>query len=120
MKVLYNPGSEELLRFALEKAQIDILFGMEEINPKDSVHYVRGGLDQVTCTIAAERRKTIGFSFHDIFSSQKRGKLLARMRFNASLCKKYTTKTVFLPIFETQEELRSAQDMQLFSRIVGI
>ena len=58
---IYKTESEELLRFALEKTKIDLIYGMETINPRDSVHFVRGGLDQITCRIAAEKDKIIAF-----------------------------------------------------------
>ena len=51
--LFYKPQTEEMLRFALEKTLVDIVFGFEMINPKDSVHYLRGALDQVVCRIAA-------------------------------------------------------------------
>ncbi len=93
----YRPPTEELLRFALEKTSVDVVLGMETIHPKDSVHYVRGGLDHVTCAIAARKKKTIGFSFTDVVNSFQRGKLLARMRLNLRLCKKFKVTTKFFP-----------------------
>ena len=40
-----------------------IVFGIEKIHPKDSLHYPKSGLDPVLCKIAADRGKIIGFSF---------------------------------------------------------
>ena len=120
LKVVYKPESEEMLRFALEKAPIDVVFGAEKINLKDSLHFLRGGLDQVTCKIASEKEKNIGFSFRELMDAQNKGRLLGRMKLNASLCRKYRVKMDFLTLFEKTEEMRSAKDLQLFQRLLGI
>lgn len=120
LKVFYRPESEELIRFALEKVQIDAIIGVEIVNPKDSVHFLRSGLDQVTCKIASEKGKNIGFSFHELMDAQNKGKLLGRMKFNVFLCKKYKVKMMFLTFFEKTEEMRSVKDLQLFLGLLGI
>lgn len=116
--VLYKAESEELLRFALEKTKVDIVYGMEKINPRDSVHYVRGGLDQITCKIAAAERKTMGFSFSEILNSSNKGKLLARMILNVKLCKKYKVKMLFSNFSLSLEEMRSAKDLAKFWKLI--
>ena len=93
--VVYEANSEEMLRFALEKTTVDIVIGVEKIHPKEHTHYPRSGLDQVLCKIAAAKGKTVGFDFSDILNSAGRGKLLARMRLNIKLCKKYHIKMLF-------------------------
>jgi len=120
LMVFYRPESEEMVRFALEKTTVDAIFGAELINPKDSVHFLRGGLDQVPCKIASEKEKMVGFSFHELMEAQNKGKLLGRMKFNVSLCRKYQVKVEFLTFFGHLEEMRSANDLQLFLRILGI
>lgn len=111
---VFKAESEELLRFALEKTPIDVVFGQESINLKDSLHFPRGGLDQITCKIAQDKGKIIAFSFFDILNSGNRGKLLARIRFNLQLCRKYKVKTLFSSFAEKKESLRSAKDLKSF------
>lgn len=110
---IFKPATEELLRFALEKTPIDIVYGIEEINPRDSTHYVRGGLDQVVCKIAAANKKIIGFSYADLINSKDKANVLARIRLNLKLCTKYGVKTV-VASFGT--ELRARKDVE---RMVG-
>ncbi len=105
--------SEEMLRFALEKSKVDIVLGAEDINPKESLHFIRGGLDQITCKIAYDNDKTIGFSFSSILNSKSREKLLRRISFNAKLCKKYKVQMLFSSFAKNKEELRSAKDLQI-------
>jgi RNase P/RNase MRP subunit p30 len=116
---IYKPKTEELLRFALEKTKVDLIYGMELINPKDSVHFVRGGLDQITCRIAAEKSKVIGFSFSDVLNARNKNKIIARMKFNVKLCKKYKVKTFFSTFAKNENELRSTQDLFSFWKVLG-
>ena len=117
-KTVFRAKSEDMLRFALEKTNVDVVLGAETINPKDSVHFVRGGLDQITCKIAAEKGKFIGFSFSDILNSKNKGKLLARMKLNLKLCKKYKVGVIFSNFSKFKEEIRSAKDLEVFLSVL--
>lgn len=116
MKVIYEPVSEELLRYALERVPVDIIIGIEKIHVKDHTHYVRGGLDQILCRIAVEKEKTIAFSFAELLRGNP--KLLARTKFNLKLCQKYGVKTLFSNFSTSAEELRSVSDLQAFVRVL--
>jgi RNase P/RNase MRP subunit p30 len=116
---IYKPKTEEMLRFALEKTNIDIIYGMEDINYKDSVHHVRGGLDQITCKIAASRGKMVAFSFSEILNSKDRGKLMGRIRLNFRLCKKYKVKMIFSNFSASEKEIRSKKDLDAFYRVLA-
>ena len=116
---LYHPPTEELLRLALEKTNINIIYGLENVHPKDSPHFVRGGLDQVLCAIAAKNNKIIGFSFSDIINSKNQSQTLARMKFNVKLCQKYKVKTLFSTFASHRWELRSAKDLETLWRVLG-
>lgn len=119
-KTVFRADSEEMLRFALEKNGVDIIYGMESINPKDSLHFVRGGLDQVLCNIAAEKEKILAFSFAEILNSHDKAKLLARIMFNVKLCKKYRVQIMLCSFVRSREEMRSAKDLQALGRVLGI
>ena len=111
---IFKAESEELLRFALEKSPVNIVYGMETINYKDSVHFVRGGLDQIMCRIAKDKGKTIAFSFSELLKSRNRGQLIARIKLNIKLCKMYKVKTVFTNFSSKKMEMRSAKDLKSF------
>lgn len=119
LQVFYRPASEEMLRFVLERTLVDGVIGIEFIHPKDSVHHLRSGLDQVLCEIAAQKKKKIIFSFHDVLTAQNRSALLRRMSMNIKLCKKYKLEMVFSTFCESMEELRSAADLKSFWRAIG-
>ena len=116
--VIFEASSEEMLRFALEKTKVDIIVGVEKIHPKDSLHYVRSGLDQVLCRIASDNEKTIAFSFNDILNDKDRAKILARMKLNLKLCKKYKVKTIFSTFAKKKEELCGSKEFDLLLRIL--
>lgn len=117
--VIYKPKTEEMLRFVIEKTQIDLVFGVELIHKKDSMHYVRSGIDQVIAKIVAEKDKIIAFSFCDILNSKNKAKIMARMMLNIKVCKKYKVKFEFLNLASKKEEFRSKKDLKAFFRILG-
>lgn len=119
--IIVKPRNEELLRFVLEKTEADMVFGQELINPEDSVHFRRGGLDQIICKIAAEKKKIIGFSFREMLQSEgeERSKLLGRMMFNTRLCRRYGAKFFFGNFSESKWEMRGAHDLRAWGEILG-
>ncbi len=117
--VFYRAPDEETLRFVLERTPLKMLFGMEYIAVKDSLHHVRGGLDQVLCKIAAATGKIIAFSFADLLHAENKGQILARMKFNLKLCRKYKVKTFFSTFARNKWELRSAKDLEALWRVLG-
>lgn len=114
-----RPSTEEKLRFMLEKTKVNIILGVEQIHAKDSVHFLRSGLDPVLCAIAAQQGKTIAFSFHDIITSSNQTQLLARMRLNILLCRKYGVKMLWSTFAHDRWELRSVRDLEVFWRVLG-
>ena len=120
LTVLYRTQDEKMLRFAIEKAPVDMILGVENIFPKDSLHYLKSGLNQVLCTIAAQQNKIIVFSMHDILVTGNRAKLLARMRFNVKLCKKYKVQTLIGNFSEDIWEMRAAEELKALGRLLGV
>jgi len=117
--VLVKPKTEEQLRFVLERTHTDMVIGQESVCPKDSVHFLRGGLDQVTCKLARDKKKIICFSFKEILDSKNVGNLLARMKVNIRLCKKYNVKMFFSSFSINEKEMRSFNDLRNFWQVLG-
>jgi len=115
---LYIADDEKRLRFILEKTSVDIVMGMEKIFHKDSVHYPKAGLDQILCKIAAEQGKTFGFSLSEILNSKNPGKLMMRMKFNLSLCRKFGVKVILSNFSKDKWEMRSAKDLDAIKRVI--
>lgn len=115
---IYKPTSSEMLRFAVEKTPINIIYGLESIHTKDSLHYPRSGLDQVLCKIIKEQEKSVGFSFAEILHSTQRSHLLTRIAFNLKLCRKYKINVIFSNFSREKMEMRSAKDLQAFRNVL--
>mgnify|MGYP000049345724 FL=1 len=91
--------NENQLRSQIERPNKEAITGAEEIHHKDSLHYLRGGLDQITCKIATKKKNIIGFSFKSLKKINdpiKQAKILGRMQQNMRLCEKFNTKTEIL------------------------
>ncbi len=113
-KLIYIPTSPDMLRFAIEKAPVDIILNSEKIYPNDSLHYPKAGLDQVLGPLANKKNKTIAFSFSHILNTTQRPKLLTRMAFNVKICKKYQVPLIWSTFAQSPSDLRSAKDLQAF------
>ncbi len=112
---------EKSLRFLLEHTKVSIVFGIENIHYKDSVHYPRTGFDQVLAKIAAENCKVIGFSFSDILEIDdnfKRGMILNRIKYIIKFCKKYGVSYYLFNLSSNIDEIRSRKDLESFLRFV--
>ncbi|MBT5740434.1 hypothetical protein HOI26_05040 [Candidatus Woesearchaeota archaeon] len=116
--VMFKPQTEDMLRFALDKTVVDAVFGIEGIHLKDHTHYVRGGLDQVLAKIAFDKKKVICFSFSSMLNARNLGFVIARMKLNLKLCKKYKVP-MFFGIFSCVSELRSASDLFALWQLIG-
>ncbi len=118
---VYRAHDEHSLRFVLEKTPADIIFGIELMHQKDSVHYPRSGLNQVLCKIAAARGKIIAFSVSDLLrADDNRPQLLRRMGFNIMLCRKYKVQFMMNNFSRELWEMRSAHDLKVVERVLGM
>ena len=113
-----KPSSEEELRFLLEKSNVDMVYGVEGIHEKESLHHTRGGMDQVLCKLASVKGKTLAFSFKELLNAKDKTRLLRRWKFNAKLCRKYKVKTLLATFASCKEEMRSAQDLGALWRVL--
>lgn len=116
--LIFKPKTEEMLRFALEKTNVNLVYGLEQINPKDSMHYLKAGLDQIIAKIAFENDKMIGFAFSEILNSKIQGRLLGRIRHNMKLCKKFKVNYILGSFATKESELRSRKDLDALKRIL--
>jgi RNase P/RNase MRP subunit p30 len=116
--VVYQPPTAEMARFAVEKTNVHIIVGVEKIHPKDSVHHVRSGLDQVICKFAAASGKIVAFSFTDVLHVKDQGKVISRMKSNVAMCRKYKVKTLISSFARSSSEMRSSRDLTAFFRML--
>ena len=108
----------DCVREVVEKSKLSVVVGLEGMPVHDSLHQVRGGLDQVTTPLLCSRGVAVMFSFVDfLFDGSPR--LLGRAKFNLELCSKYKVDTVITCLCTSKYDLRSVKDVEAFFRVVG-
>ena len=116
--VFSNNGS----RTNFESRQVKMFFDLENHNERDFIHQRNSCLNQILAKIAHDKGKTIAFNFSTILNSdsERRAKILGRMRQNVRLCRKYKVK-MFLGSFASNPyELRSNYELKAFGLMIGM
>ena len=110
--VIYTSTGND--RYAIEKSNLTIIFGLETIAARDSMHSRNSGLNQVLCKLANKNNVIIGFSFSGILNTDgvTRSQILGRTMQNIRLCRKYKVKTVVASFAEKPYEMRPYHDLK--------
>ncbi|MBW3001736.1 hypothetical protein KY338_01080 [Candidatus Woesearchaeota archaeon] len=109
-------------RFAFEKSRPDLVFAVEEAQPRDFMHQRGSGLNHIMCRFAKENSVKIGFSFNSILNSSamSRAQIIGRMQQNILLCRKFKCKTVIASFAKDPYEMRSPKDLLAFFTQIGM
>jgi len=109
-------------RFAFEKARPDLVFAVEEAQPRDFMHQRGSGLNHIMCRFAKENNVKIGFSFNSILNSNamSRAQIIGRMQQNILLCRKFKCRTVIASFAKNPYEMRSPKDLLAFFTQIGM
>lgn len=110
---------EESIQPALEGRKARVIL-VSEKNTRDSMHFRKAALNQVTCALAKKNDIMIAFSFSAILSSGNRPLLLGRMMQNIRLCRKYKVKMIFASFARNKYEMRNASDLISFAQLIGM
>jgi len=89
--VMVRVSSEQQLVHAIEQSSARFIVGAERVHYKDSVHYLRSGLDVGLLQTVVRRGKVVCFAYSDFVlekNVKKSGRLLALMKANYQLCVK--------------------------------
>ena len=110
--VIYKSTGND--RHAIEKSKANVVFGLETIATRDSMHHRNSGLNQVLCKLANKNNVIIGFSFSIILNTEgvARSQILGRLMQNIRLCRKYKIKTIIASFAEKPYDLRSCYDLK--------
>lgn len=120
-KLVFTKAVEDN-RFAFEKSKPDLVFAIEEVQPRDFIHQRGSGLNHIMCRFAKENNVKIGFSFNSILNSSamSRAQIIGRMQQNIMLCRKYKCKTVIASFAKDPYEMRSPKDLMAFFTEIGM
>jgi len=112
--VLVKAQEESFNRFVLERTKADMIFGLEKVHIKDSMHYRRSGLDQTLCRIAATRGKKIVFDFNEVLEPLFLGRIIQNIKF----CRKFGVDFLMASMAKMPEEMKSARDLKSFEKLL--
>ncbi len=106
--------SSKNARASLENPAIKIVFDMEKHEEKDFTFQRNSGLNEVLCAIAKDKDKIIGFNFSNLLNTSgfQRIKLLARIKQNIELCRKYKVQTIVFSFARNEWDMRAERDMK--------
>lgn len=109
-------------RFAFEKSRPDLVFAVEEAQPRDFMHQRGSGLNHIMCRFAKENNVKIGFSFNSILNSSamSRAQIIGRMQQNILLCRKFKCNTVIASFAKDPYEMRFSKDLLAFFTQIGM
>ena len=110
--VIYKSTGND--RHAIEKSRPNVVFGLETIASRDSMHSRNSGLNQILCKLANKNNIIIGFSFSSLLNTdgKLRSQILGRLMQNIRLCRKYKVKTVIASFAEKPYDMRPCPDLK--------
>ena len=104
-------------REIIEKTNLTMITGIDQIASSDSLHQVRGGVDQVIAPLLKARNITLLIPFTDILHNPS-AKTIARMRFNIYVAKKYKVNIILSSICLSKHDLRTVNDIHTFFKTI--
>ena len=112
--------SSDTDREIIEKNNVNLIFGFEEISRKDFFNQRLSGLDHILCKLAHNNDISIGFSFNSLLNSENKSIILGRMIQNINLCRKFKVKMIIGSFARNPYEMRSPYDLESLFRILGL
>ena len=111
--VLVEGGDEEINRAASECWEVDVLCHPEKVSGKDLMDQKNSGIDHVMARFMAERCIALEINFSEILGSYGMGRsqVMARMRQNVMLAKKYGVPLAMTTGAQDKYCLRSPRDL---------
>ncbi len=110
--VIYKSTGND--RHAIEKSKANVIFDLETIAARDSMHHRNSGLNQILCKLANKNNVMIGFSFSTILNEEGviRSQILGRIMQNIRLCRKYKVKIIIASFAEKPYDMRPCPDLK--------
>ena len=111
--------SSDADREIIEKNNVNLIFGFEEISRKDFFNQRLSGLDHILCKLAHDNDTSIGFSVSLLLNSENKSIILGRMMQNINLCRKFKVKMITGSFARNPLEMRSPYDLESLFKILG-
>jgi len=114
--------SPENNRSVFEKIRPSVVFELETLSKKDSMHSRNSGLNHILCSLANKNNILVGFSFSSVLDSEGifKSQILGRMMQNIRLCRKYKVRTVIASFADGPYKMRAFHDLRSFFISLGM
>jgi RNase P/RNase MRP subunit p30 len=113
--IIFTSNNDSLNRKILEKEPIDILLiSMEK--RKDYSKQRNSGFNQVLGKIAKKNKISIGIDLDELINSNKKERIIARIKQNIKICKKLKIKMYFIG----KKEKRNSHDLKSLGLSLGM
>ena len=122
---LIDSQKDNSLNFAIgerknvENKKIKFLYGFENLEQKDSLHYRRSGINQVIGKLIKNKEKILVIDMEKIFEKKNNSMLLGRIQFNLRMAKKYKLNLIIASFAKKPRNLRSGKDYEALIRTLG-
>lgn len=99
---------------------LDLAYGFETSEKKNSLREIKSGLNQVVCKQAVQNGVKYGFSFNQMLNAKDRMMIFGRVRQNIKLCRKYKVGMAIASFATKPEEMRAYHDLVAFFVVLGM
>lgn len=115
--IVQSVGSD---RSIFEKAKPDVIFGLESVASRDSLHQRNSGLNHVLVALASKNNIRVVVSLQEIIDSPLhiRALLFGRIAQNIRLCKKKNVSYSVVSFAQLPSEMRNEHDMNCLLRAI--
>ncbi|MFA5333581.1 MAG: hypothetical protein WC376_03735 [Candidatus Nanoarchaeia archaeon] len=120
--VFFSPKSEEDLKKAVEMMLPYGIISSELIHYKDSMHFIRSGIDDTLAKEMAKKKIAIVFNLNLIITNDpiKRALIIRRMKENMKKAVKYDIPVLFASLAKDEYELFNAIQIKAWAQKLGI
>ena len=94
-----------------ERIKPNIVFGLEEVTRRDSIHQRISGLNHVMCGLAKKNHISILFDVHALINADDLPILIGRIRQNIQLCRKYSVNILLSCLVSDPQFIVSPLDL---------
>lgn len=114
--------ADDMARAYLESGNVRIVYNFELGQKRDFMHHRASGLNHILCTIARDKKKTIGFAFSTILNSHgtAQAQLIGRVMQNIRLCRKFRVRMFIGSFAKSPYEMRAPRDLGAFFQAIGM
>lgn len=120
--VFFSPKTEDELKKSIEMTLPYGIINSELIHYKDSLHFIRSGIDDTVAKYMGKKKIAIVFNLNLLIStdSVKRSLIIRRMKENMKKAVKYDIPVLFASLAKDEYELFNGEQIKTWAQELGI